>query len=688
MHTASTSSRAAGMLTVFFCVIALFFSLMIAFTLPKYESASSLEDLENADLSREYVCLDASLMQVYKGALYDSQAFATGAVQTLLPGEVRNEAAGNGESATESEPKYETCRIVLSLKPGITYGITGQTATYAQKVYVDGVLLSQVGTVSDDPHSFTPKTDAYTVYFTPQNAQTEIIVQHAWFNHQSGAFHKVLLAEQGVIGQVDRQQTLCDGVIMGALVALALFFFGMFLFNPASKGMLWFSLSCVCAALNYLIYESKQIMVFFPNLNWYVGHKIELLTNVYYFVFVILFVMTLLRIKPKKWFSCVSWLFIAATSLFYLAAPSTFYTKYLTAVAAVGIAYVIFALVVLLRGYRKQQEKWHLDEVILFASPVVVLAAYLVEGTTYFSHILYVRAYVMLLLAFCNAFIVMFSFSRTKHQLNVAQRKQEQMLQENALLAKMDTLKTEFMRNIAHEMKTPLTVMSGYAQLTKRQIEKNAVTAETKENLDTVAREALRLSDMVTHLLDATYRGDEPAADSKAAAGSELRAQPVRFNASELLDDAVAVCRPVMRKNNNTLLAECKSEQYIVADKGLLLQVLINLAVNANNHTHGGKVIFSAKDAQEVSAIAFTVSDTGEGIRACDLPYIFQRGYTSTGGNGLGLAICRDIIESLGGSLRVESEEGAGTTVRFTIPAEESVARLAPTGKTGREGQE
>ena len=216
----------AGVVTMFFCFL-------IVAAMPKYTTPSTPEELAAADLSAEYICLAPSNAKVYPGRLYTSADFAAGTVSSGSP-----------------DAKYETCRIVLPLTAGVTYGITGQTATYAQRVYVNGELLHEIGSVSDSTAGFMPETDFYTIYFTPQNDETEIIVQHAWFNHAHGAFQKIYLAQQQVITRTNRAQTLCDGLVTGTLLAMTIFFFGMFLFAPANRGMLWFSLSCLCAAAN------------------------------------------------------------------------------------------------------------------------------------------------------------------------------------------------------------------------------------------------------------------------------------------------------------------------------------------------------------------------------------------------------------------------------------------------------
>lgn len=562
---------------------------------------------------------------------------------------------GEPLTAGDSDAKFQTYRIVLPLKAGITYGISGQTATYAQRVYVNGELLSAVGTVSDRADDFTPKTDLYTVFFTPQSDETEIVVQHSWFNHAHGAFHKIYLAQQQVITSTERAQTICDGVIVGSLLAIAVFFFGMFWFNLSNLGMLWFSLSCLCAAVNYLIYESKQIMVFFPNLNWYVGHKIELLTNVYYFLFIAMFAFATLKVRPQKWLSVFSFSSVGALTLYYIVAPSTFYSYYTVPVGGFVMVCELIVSVALLRSSIQKGLFRQADKAFVSLAPTLTPIVYLIEATTYFSYIFYLRAYLMILLAFCYALVLTIGNTRIERSLSRAQLRELEIAEENAMPEKMNRLKSDFLRNLAHEMKTPLTVMSGYAQLTQRQIQKNSVNEETVQNLDTIAKEAGRLSDMVTQLLDVTYQrtGESPVAV---------------LSPTELLEDAAAVCRPILMKNRNRMELLCQTERKVSANKEALLQVLINLCINSNKHTAVGVVTVSATDGTD-DTVAFSVRDNGSGISKEDLPYIFERGYSKDGGNGLGLIICREIIESAGGSISVESTGANGTTIRFTVPA-------------------
>ena len=395
-------------------------------------------------------------------------------------------------------------------------------------------------------------------------------------------------------------------------------------------------------------------MTFFPHLNWYAGHKIELLTNIYYFLFVVLFAFSVLKLRLGKRLAMAAGVVFGALTVFYLIAPSTFYTHYIVPTGAVMLVLELLIAAELLHlsiraGMTKQP-----DLLFVSLSPLLTAAVYLVEGVTYFSHIFYLRAYLMILLVFCNALVLTIGHARTERSLSEAQRRELEIAEENAMLEKVNRLRGDFMRNMAHEMKTPLTVMSGYAQLTERQIQKNAVNEETAANLETIAREAGRLSDMVTQLLDVTYHG----ADEKSSV----------FTPGELLEDAAAVCRPILLKNQNRLEIICQTRRPISANKESLLQVLINLCINSNKHTSGGLVTICADDAKD-DAVVFRVSDNGSGIADEDLPHIFQRGYSCDGGNGLGLTICRDIIEAAGGSIAVEQTGSEGTVIRFAVPA-------------------
>lgn len=624
---------------LFIIIVSSFFYLLTAGTMPKYVDVMTAEEIARTDLSNECACIGVSSGEYYHGRLYTPEDFANGDISD-----------GNDNE------KYATFRIVLPLEKGITYGISGETATYAQKVYINGRLVNGVGVVAADPEEFIPTADRYTVYFTPQTDTTEIIIQHAWFNHRSGAVHKFCLAQAQIISANDRAQTICDGLISGTLLAMAIFFFGMFLLGNRRRSMLWFSLSCLSAALHYLIYESKQIRVLMPQLDWYTGHKLEYLTNVFYFVFILLYAFAVLDFRPHKWFVVSSAVTVGVMTLFYVAAPSTVYTCFTVPFGVLMTLYLVFASVYTCIMTVKRRLIRYADSIIVCVTVAVTTAVYIVEGLTYFTRVFYIRSYATILFVFCNAVMLTISLSRTERRLDESKQRESEVTRMNETLEKLDRLKTDFMHNIAHEMKTPLTVMSGYAQLTEKQIEKNVVNDETLSNLETISNEAQRLSDMVTKLLSVSHN---------EVTAIELS----RFTAEDILADAAAVCRPILAKRGNRLITEVNDCPDIIANRETLMQVLINLAVNSGRHTENGTVTFSVKKSETTDNFAvFTVSDTGTGISGEAFSHLFDKGYSTDGGNGLGLYICRDIIESMGGGITAENDENNGAVFRFTVP--------------------
>jgi signal transduction histidine kinase len=146
---------------------------------------------------------------------------------------------------------------------------------------------------------------------------------------------------------------------------------------------------------------------------------------------------------------------------------------------------------------------------------------------------------------------------------------------------------------------------------------------------------------------------------------------------SQLLQTTLQTYYPVFAKNNNTLeIARGGGSPVALCDPQRVSQVLVNLISNAARHTHNGKITIGLKETGSFAEVS--VSDTGEGIPPERRAELFGR-YKTAGkskdaragretGTGLGLYICKHIVEEHGGKITLESETGKGTTVRFTLP--------------------
>ena len=218
---------------------------------------------------------------------------------------------------------------------------------------------------------------------------------------------------------------------------------------------------------------------------------------------------------------------------------------------------------------------------------------------------------------------------------------------------KHNRLESEFLHQMAHELKTPLTVMSGYAQLTDWQLSTGAVGASAHEHMQTISSEAQRLSALVSRLIDLA-NGGSPDIEMGVV------------DAAQLLSGAADVCRPMLEKKHNRLESDSGDGIALWGNPEMLLQVLINLTVNANRYTENGVIAYRIADEGE--RVCLRVSDTGSGIAPDLLPHIFEKGCSGDGGSGIGLTICTDAMRIHHGSLEVEHTDADGTVFRLELP--------------------
>jgi signal transduction histidine kinase len=239
-------------------------------------------------------------------------------------------------------------------------------------------------------------------------------------------------------------------------------------------------------------------------------------------------------------------------------------------------------------------------------------------------------------------------------------------------LAQARKAERTFLLSVSHELKTPLTAITGHAEALSDGVVPPERVAEV------ILKESKRLERLVRDLLDLA-RLD--------AHVFGVHPQPVDL--AELADEAVVRFEPQARAFGVELTADVRPAPAI-ADPDRVLQVLSNLIENALRITpEGGSVTVHAEPA------TLTVADTGPGLPEEDVLRAFERFYlyerqgsqSRTVGTGLGLAIVRELTEAMGGSVGVESRPGAGTTFTVSFPREESptpAGRRAPRSRALR----
>jgi signal transduction histidine kinase len=252
--------------------------------------------------------------------------------------------------------------------------------------------------------------------------------------------------------------------------------------------------------------------------------------------------------------------------------------------------------------------------------------------------------------------------------------------------------KSRFLSSVSHELRTPLTSVVGFSRLISKRLGEVVFPAidasddpklaramrQVQENLAIIVEEGERLTGLINDTLDL----------AKIEAGRmDWRAEPVAID--EVIERATASTAALLRPDGEAeggpgLVVDIAPDlPTIIGDRDRLIQVVINLISNAVKFTPTGTITIiawhephaAASDEPSRGEIHVAVSDTGTGIAPEDQATVFERFGQATDtlsptprGTGLGLPICREIVEHHGGRLWLESELGAGSTFQFTLP--------------------
>ncbi len=220
-------------------------------------------------------------------------------------------------------------------------------------------------------------------------------------------------------------------------------------------------------------------------------------------------------------------------------------------------------------------------------------------------------------------------------------------------ISETDKLRRELLANVSHDLRTPLTMIKGYAELIRDMDGKE----NTNDDAEIIIREADRLSLLVNDIL---YY-------------SKLQSGAVRFDfgktdISALAEAAAEQFSPICKANSISITKTIEPHKFADADKKRIQQVLYNLISNATAHMkQNGRLHISVFEKSGI--IRTEISDNGDGISPEDLPHIWDRYFASKkgGANGLGLAIVREILAAHNSDFGVVSEKGKGSTFWFEL---------------------
>ena len=540
-----------------------------------------------------------------------------------------------------------TYRQRFLAKPNTWLSLCGFSVDYATRVFVNGEEVRNIGYVSADPAEAEYKVRYMTIpMYSGETGEIEIMYQCCNYFHKDGGFVQAtyistpenideyqrgiaaysLFVGSGLMflmfwfllsAAIQRNREYASLAICCLVIAFRnQFFFAEYMLNPGYDFSLQYRMqvldvSLIPACGLYLLYA------FFPKA---IGKISE---YVLAGVFVIL--------AALHWIVGLGKLVDLCHICWYCCAP-----------------FLLWFVFRLLRHFIIKR-KITVSEIVtlctLFAFIVLLVIEGLSSGSSQKINHFGITPFVLVICLMILAVVI--NARIQKELLDI-----EEIRHKDLLLEQVNEMNRDYLRMVAHELKSPLSVISEHARLSEMQISKNDGDERIAGRLRTVRDEADRLGEIVTRLMDYTYNPEQ-----------EVKMEAVDVEA--LLKTIVSVMKPICEKNGNRLSVRKESDRHVLGNFELLQQVLINLVANANRYTWNGNIVISTEDRGENTA--FMVSDTGSGIPPEAIPHIFEKGYTTGGGNGLGLAICMETIRLHSGEFRLVRTGSDGTSFEFWI---------------------
>lgn len=225
-------------------------------------------------------------------------------------------------------------------------------------------------------------------------------------------------------------------------------------------------------------------------------------------------------------------------------------------------------------------------------------------------------------------------------------------------LSKLDTMQKELISNISHDLRTPLTMISGYSEVMR-----DIPGEMTAENMQVIIDETKRLSTLVNDLLDLSR-----------LTGGKRELKKTVFSLTECVRETIGRYSHLSERDGYSITHSFEGDALVCADEILILQVIYNLISNAISYTGDDKRVHVAQSVKD-GRCRISVSDTGEGIPAEKLPHIWDRYYRTgdyhkraASGTGLGLSIVKNALILHGAPFGVSSTPGVGSTFWFELP--------------------
>ena len=599
-------------------------------------------DLRGMDMSNTCLRLSGGSSEFIPGELLTPEEFE-------LRGDIQI-------GSPEGEVQSYTSRNKIILSSDEMIALSFASVDYANNIYINGELIQSIGTPGTNTETAVPMTTR--VYYTvkPVNGVIEIVNQVSNFVHaEGGKFGGVYIGTIDSMSMHYARQAHGNTIAMGICLLLFLVHSILFMLQRSYRANIFFALFSLVLFARIGVTGMKILVLVFPRMSWYLSFRMEYISLPLGCLLVTLALASMFKRLLPNPVIIASIIVNSIEAVLIIFIPTILMTRALPLLQLTVLVSLIF---ILIRFFMLLSRERSSEYSIAFCVLILMIYAVVREMLMHLDILIFPTIhYGMLDLAMLifTIFMLTASFLGTMREIDAARQNEQRLEIENAALARVNSLKTELMTTVSHELRTPLAVIMGYAQLITREAAASGISDRAMTDIDSIVSETRRL----TRIVDEMSR--------VVLARVEGPGTPVSL--AEVVQRVAKMYATILEGHETVLETQLTDEDTrVIGVSDELTQVMYNLLSNAGKHTDNGviRIVVGREDGQ----VFVTVEDTGTGIDPEFFPDVFER--YSRGderGTGLGLAICREVIEGRGGHISIESVYGAGTKVRFSLPA-------------------
>ncbi|MFD3257593.1 ATP-binding protein [Paenibacillus lentus] len=562
---------------------------------------------------------------------------------------------------TNSYYGYGSYRLRILVDPdlGKSYGFHITNISTSSEVYVNGQLLAQSGQPADHKEAYKPQNIPYTAYYTLENEGVlDLVIQVANFDNtrKGGIDRSIKFGLEDTLNRKihfanDMVRFACVAYMIHALYGVVLFFIG-----NRDKRLIYFSGMITCIVLGTLLDGERLLFVWFPfDYQW--GIKFQYIVVISGGYFLLQTIRYRLPYFLKTTGSLIFIIACAAAIMSILLLPAS-YIFILEPVYLLIMSIPCLLAPTVMFGSTIRNSR---ENIFLLLAAIAAISSLIWLFIIYALRIEMVSyPFDLIIATICFA---SYWFKRYFQVLNETQKL-------TTKLQRADKHKDDFLATVAHELRNPLHGILNISQSVSER-EKDSLGNKSAKDLELLLTVGRRMSYMLNELLDLGRLKENRI---------ELSPAPVSIHSvtSTVIDMLQFMTDGRQIKFSNRIPS---TFPLVIADENRSIQILVNLLHNAVKYSYAGEVSIQA--SVENGWAVISVADSGIGIEAEVLERIFEpyeqaaQGITALGsGFGLGLSICKQLVELHGGTIKASSKLNEGSVFTFTMKLAAPVDQL------------